>query len=105
MKLSEAYNKVGLYDPPYNYEKVKQYYGKDVADKLHGDSVHGWRMNSGIELIHKEPSKKELERIWKNWNLMTDEQKRKSDEESVRLFGVDNKTNYYKLRKEYQRET
>lgn len=37
------------------------------------DPVHKWRAESGIELIHKEPTKKEFDRIFKNWQLMSKE--------------------------------
>ena len=47
-------------------------------------------MKTGIELIHREPDEEEQVRIWKNWQLMTDEQKKISDEKSKELFGVDN---------------
>lgn len=89
------------YDPPYNAEQIKKNYGIELYNKLKKDEVHRWRMETGIELIHKEPSKKELERIWKNWQLMSDDMKEKSDKKSIELFGVDNKTNYERLIKEY----
>lgn len=89
------------YDPPYNAEQIKKNYGIELYNKLKKDEIHNWRMNTGIELIHKEPSKKELERIWKNWQLMSDEMKKESDKKSIELFGVDNKTNYERLIKEY----
>lgn len=89
------------YDPPYNAEQIKKNYGIELYNKLKKDEVHRWRMETGIELIHKEPSKKELERIWKNWQLMSDDMKEKSDKKSIELFGVDNKTNYKRLIKEY----
>lgn len=89
------------YEPPYSYEQILSNYGKRVADKLMKDPVHKWRATTKIELIHKEPSLKELKRIWKNWNLMNDNQKNISDKKSIELFGIDNKTHYYQLLKEY----
>lgn len=82
-----------VYDPPLSYDKL--------PDHLKNDPVHSWRAKTGIELIHKEPTIEELERIWKNWNLMTDDQKRISDEKSIELFGIDNTTHYWRLVKEY----
>lgn len=78
------------YEPPYTYDEVLTRYGKIVADRLAKDPVHAWRMKTGIELIHKEPTLNEQERIWKNWQLMTDKQKKISDEKSKELFGIDN---------------
>lgn len=72
-----------------------------MSNKLANDPVHKWRAQTGIELIHKEPTFEELERTWKNWSLMTDEMKRFSDEKSIELFGVDNETHYYQLQDEY----
>jgi len=41
--------------------------------------VHKWRAKTGIELIHKEPTEEELDRIWKNWQLMPQDLKAISD--------------------------
>lgn len=89
------------YDPPYTYDEIVKNYGKDMADKLVADPAHKFRCHTGIELIHKEPSLRELNRIHSNWQLMTDEQKRKSDMKSRELFGCDNETNYTRLVKTY----
>ena len=86
------------YDPPMNAEQIAANYGYEVADRLLKDPTHKWRAKSGIELIHEEPTKQELERIWKNWNLMPDELKKKSDRKSIQLFGVDNATHYKQLK-------
>lgn len=74
------------YDPPLEWDKLPQ--------RLRGDEVHAWRAKTGIELIHREPTFEELQRIWKNWNLMDDEMKAKSDKKSLELFGKTNKENY-----------
>ena len=89
------------YDRPYSADEIKKKYGIDVYDKLVQDPVHKYRMDSGIELIHKEPSKDELERIWKNWNRMTTSQKRESDKKSIELFGKTNKDHYNELISSY----
>jgi len=78
-----------MYTPPYSKEEIKKHYPK-MADKLLKDPVHLWRAKTGIELIHKEPDIKEQIRIWKNWNEMTKEQKEKSDQKSLELFGITN---------------
>lgn len=83
------------YDPPLNLETLKKHFPELLKDK-----IHYWRAKTGIELIHKEPSKEELERIWKNWSLMSDKQKEISDKKSIKLFGINNKENYEKLIKE-----
>ena len=94
-RLVEDWDK--KYDPPYNAEQIKANYGEDLYNKLIQDPVHKWRVETGIEIIHKEPTKKELDRIWNNWQLMTPEQKSLSDEKSLELFGLSNKENYNNL--------
>ena len=77
------------YDPPMDYSKLPVY--------LKNDPLHAWRAKSGIELIHKEPTTDELNRIWNNWNLMSTKQKEISDKKSKEFFGITNKDNYHKL--------
>ena len=93
------------YERPYTYQEIVENYGKETADRLMKDPAHRWRAQTGIELIHKEPNLKELNRIWKNWNYMTDDMKNKSDKKSYELFNLDNKDNYNKLKKEYINES
>jgi adenylate kinase family enzyme len=90
------------YDPPYNEEQIKANYGDETYQRLIDDPAHAWRMKTGLELIHKEPSKTELERIWANWQEMTDEQKAESDKKSIELFGKTNEENYNELIKLYE---
>ena len=90
------------FDPPYNEEQIKANYGDETYQRLINDPAHAWRMKTGLELIHKEPSKKELERIWANWQEMTDEQKAESDKKSIELFGKTNEENYNELIKLYE---
>ena len=85
------------YQPPYTLDQLCDLYPADVCLKLASDPVHRWRAESGIELIHKEPTREELERIWKNWQLMSPEQKEISDKKSLEIFGVSNKTHYEQL--------
>ena len=89
------------YDPPYTAEEVKRVYGTKVYKELIKDPAHKYRMDSGIELIHREPTKEELERIWKNWNLMSNDQKMKSDKKSIELFGKTNQDHYKELINSY----
>lgn len=89
------------YDPPYTAEEVKRVYGTKVYKELIKDPAHKYRMDTGIELIHREPTKEELERIWKNWNLMSDDQKMKSDKKSIELFGKTNQDHYKELINSY----
>ena len=58
------------YDPPCTYGEVVEKYGKALADRLSEDPAHAWRMETGVELIHKEPSLKEQRRIWRNWQSL-----------------------------------
>jgi hypothetical protein len=61
------------------------------------DPVHRWRANTGIELIHKEPTKEELLRIIENWKLMDEKMKARSDKKSLSVYGIDNMTNAEQL--------
>lgn len=78
-----------MYQRPYNIEEIKKNY-PDKAEFLLKDMVHLWRAETGIELIHKEPTREDQERIWKNWNEMTDEMKKQSDAKSIEFFGKNN---------------
>lgn len=89
------------YDPPMTEQQIIAKYGLGTAAKLMLDPVHKWRAFTGIELIHREPTKAELERIMKNWKLMSLADKQKSDAKSIELFGVDNETHYKILLKSY----
>lgn len=89
------------FDPPYNAEQIKKEYGEDTYNKLKDDPAHSWRMETGLELIHKEPEAAELRRIWANWLLMTPEQKAESDKKSIELFGKTNAENFAELIKTY----
>ena len=71
---------------------------------MRDDPVHRFRAETGIEVIHKEPTRDEFERIVKNWDLMTPEQKKQSDEFSNKIFGNNNKNRIDLLRKEYDFE-
>ena len=111
-----AIDKIGLYDskkkdtakesyePPYTFDTIKQKYGDEVYRKLRDDPVHRFRAETGIEVIHKEPTRDEFERIVKNWDLMTPEQKKRSDEFSMKQFGKNNKDRIDNIRKEYLKE-
>jgi hypothetical protein len=65
---------------------------------LYNDPVHRWRAETGIELIHEEPDWDEYQRILRNWQLMTPEQKATSDAKAIELFGVDNMTYAKRIR-------
>lgn len=93
------------YDPPYNSKQIKDKYGIEMYDKLSKDPAHKYRMDTGIELIHKEPSRSELERIYNNWNLMSDKQKAESDRKCMELFGKTNKQYYDELINTYDEST
>jgi len=85
------------YLPPYNEKQIRKKFSADLADKLLSDPVHKWRAETGIELIHREPNKKELERIWDNFSKMTQEQKEISDKKSLEFFGLTNAEHYSKI--------
>ena len=89
-----------MYQRPYTKEEILEKYPKEISDRLLGNEVHIWRAESGIELIHKEPTKEEQKRIWNNWQEMTEEQKRISDEKSLEFFGVTNEKNDLRILRE-----
>ena len=89
------------YSPPMSIADIKKNY-PTKAGTLLKDPVHKWRAENGIELIHKEPTLDELDRIWKNWQLMTDKQKKISDDFSKKIFGKSNKEHYEELVKSYK---
>jgi hypothetical protein len=47
------------YDPPYPLSKLPQ--------DIHECPIHKFRAESGIELIHEEPTFEEFDRICENW--------------------------------------
>ena len=77
---------IGKYEPPYSIEVLKEEY-----PKLLKDEVHKWRAETGIELIHKEPTYEEQKRIFYNWLAMSDKDKEISDKKCKQLnHGLDN---------------
>jgi len=78
-----------MYERPYTIAEIKKYYPKKSKILLN-DPVHFWRAETGIELIHKEPTLTEQKRIWQNWNKMSEEMKIESDKKSIELFGKNN---------------
>lgn len=87
------------YDPPLSADEVLKKYGKDTYESLSKDPAHAWRMKTGIELIHQEPTLEELDRICSNWQAMPNILKQKSDEKCKELFGFINLDYYKHLRK------
>ena len=59
----ESLNEDDQYEPPYSLEQIKAKYLENIYNKLANDPVHKWRAKTGIELIHKEPTEEELDRI------------------------------------------
>lgn len=92
------------YEPPYTLEQIKAKYPEHIYNKLANDPVHKWRAETGIELIHKEPTEEELDRIWKNWQLMPQDMKDISDKKSIELFGCINADNYSKLKAKWLKQ-
>jgi hypothetical protein len=100
--LFEVMKKYNItYERPYNYDEVKNNYSETLAKKLMLDPAHKWRMETGIELIHKEPSLEEQKRIWINWQLMSKKLKDKSDKMSVKLFNLTNSEHHKKIMDEW----
>lgn len=84
------------YESPMSVEEIQINY-PDLADELLSDPIHRWRAETGIELIHKEPSLAELLRIWQNWQLMPAELQEASDLKSIELFGMTNAEHFEQL--------
>lgn len=81
------------YDPPMSIDQIKSKNFEHLLD----DPIHKWRAETGIELIHMEPSDEELDRIFDNWGLMDKELIKKSDKKSNELFGIGNIEHYSEL--------
>ena len=91
------------YEPPYNEQQMRQNgYSQDIILALKRDPVHSWRMKTGLQLIHRQPTKTQLERIWNNWQRMTDDQKIVSDQKCIQLFGCTNQQLYNYLIPQYK---
>ena len=93
------------YSRPYNRKEIETKYGKNKLDQLMKDEAHRFRADTGVELIHQEPTKDELERIMKNWKLMNGVDKKKSDDMSYKLYGMSNEEHYNQLIDIYNEET
>lgn len=90
------------YQIPYTYDEIVANYGDHLANKLKKDPVHRYRMETGIELIHKEPTIEELNRIYENWTNMDLRRKRLSNKKSLELYGLSNRDHYKQLLTEYK---
>lgn len=86
----------------YRIQYIKANYPENIYVKLANDPIHRWRAETGIELIHKEPTEEELDRIWKNWQLMPQEMKDISDKKSIEMFGCTNAEHYAQLKSNYK---
>ena len=82
------YNRAQDENFPNSYERP--YPISRLSDATKICPIHRWRAETGIELIHQEPDLQEFNRIVQNWQKMTDEQKRISNEKSIELWGKDN---------------
>ena len=83
-----------LYSPPLRFEELPKH--------LQDDELHAWRAKNGIELIHKEPTLTELNRIIQNYKLMPRKLKVISDLKSKDLFGMGNLQHAKVLLRQYQ---
>jgi hypothetical protein len=87
-----------VYNPPYTRKQMQEAgYAEDMIQRLMNDPVHRWRAYTGIELIHREPTLAEQERIWANWLLMDAPLKERSDQKSRELFGMSNSEHHEKI--------
>lgn len=93
-----------MYSRPYNRKEILEKYSKDTSDNLLKDELHIWRADNGIELIHKEKTYKEQNRIWKNWQEMSEEYKNISDKKSIEFFGINNRENHLKIMNDWKKK-
>ena len=56
--------------------------------------AYEWTMENGIDMVYPTNTKDELEELWRNWNELSPQEKRLSDEKSMELFGMDNGSHY-----------
>lgn len=100
-RISGIAKSAQAYEPPWTIDQIRKNLGDEVADSLENDPVHKWRSDTGIELVHMEPTREELERIIMNWKLMDYLQKRKSNKKSKELFGLTNLQHAKELLEQY----
>jgi hypothetical protein len=50
--------------------------------------------DTGIPLVHPTETKEDLDCIWERWRKLPDNDKMKSDEKSIEIFGMDNASHY-----------
>lgn len=102
-KIAEAtvqvINKEAAYTNQLTIDKLERNY-----PHLANDPVHRWRAENNLELLHREPDIKELERIILNWHAMSDAQKAISDKKSIELFGKPNTERINELRALYSKK-
>lgn len=53
-----------------------------------------WANENGISIVYPTDTEKELEELWEQWNALSPQEKRLSDEKSVELFGMDNASHH-----------
>lgn len=82
-----------VYKKPMTEQEIIDKFNKKILKELMSDPVHKFRIESGIELIHKEATYKNFINTCKNWLVMPDNLKKISDEKSYELFGVSNEEN------------
>lgn len=91
---SKLMSTIRFLEVPEDAKYIKPYPKNMLPESLLQDPVHLWRAESGIELVHREPDVYEMIRVWRNWLLMTDEQKAESDKKSKEFFNVTNDENF-----------
>jgi len=78
------------YERPYTLEEIREKYGEEIYRRLKDDPVHRFRAETGIEVIHREPTKDEFNRIVRNFWAMPSDMIKKSNEFSKKIFGKSN---------------
>ena len=53
-----------------------------------------WIDQTGIPLVYPAESKETLDAMWEKWQGLSDQDKLKSDEKSIEIFGMDNASHH-----------
>jgi hypothetical protein len=82
------------YIRPLSFERLEAICSKQMIKSMKENYIVAWRAYTGIEIMHKEYSKKKMIRIWQNWQYMSEKMKEISDNKLVELCGRTNKREF-----------
>ena len=85
---------INLYEVPTDGVYRKPVPFAELPEYLQKDPIHSFRSKNGIELVRDTEDIYELIQTWRNWLCMTDADKVRSDDESIRLFNLNNREHF-----------